>query len=287
MIKSDKAKGALCIIASAFCFALMNMFVRLAGDLPSIEKSFFRNIVAAVIAAVTLIKSRESFMWQKGSLPGLIARSAFGTMGILCNFYAIDHLVLADASMLNKLSPFFAVIFSFLILKERVTLFQGAMVITAFIGSLFIIKPTPGLLNPASLVGLCGGLGAGIAYTMVRKLTEKGERKTYIVFFFSAFSCILTLPYLIFDFHPMTWQQLLILICAGISAAGGQFTITAAYSYAPAREISVFDYTQIIFAAALGFFVFGQIPDLLSVIGYVIICGVSLTMFLRNKKQAA
>ncbi|MGN1115191.1 MAG: DMT family transporter [Candidatus Ornithomonoglobus sp.] len=283
MIKSDKAKGALCIIASAFCFALMNMFVRLAGDLPSIEKSFFRNIVAAVIAAVTLIKNRESFIWQKGNLPGLIARSVFGTMGILCNFYAIDHLVLADASMLNKLSPFFAVIFSFLILKERVTLFQGAMVITAFIGSLFIIKPTPGLLNPASLVGLCGGLGAGIAYTMVRKLTEKGERKTYIVFFFSAFSCILTMPYLIFDFHPMTWQQLLILICAGISAAGGQFTITAAYSYAPAREISVFDYTQIIFAAGLGFFVFGQIPDWLSIIGYVIICGVSLTMFLQNK----
>ncbi|MGN0162612.1 MAG: EamA family transporter, partial [Candidatus Ornithomonoglobus sp.] len=104
----------------------MNMFVRLAGDLPSIEKSFFRNIVAAVIAAVTLIKGRESFMWHKGSLPGLITRSVFGTMGILCNFYAIDHLLLADASMLNKLSPFFAVIFSFLILKERVTLFQGA-----------------------------------------------------------------------------------------------------------------------------------------------------------------
>ncbi len=287
ILKSDKAKGALCIIASAFCFALMNMFVRLAGELPSIEKSFFRNIVAAVIAAATLIKNRESFMWQKGSLPGLTARAVFGTMGILCNFYAIDHLVLADASMLNKLSPFFAVIFSFIILKERVTLFQGAMVILAFIGSLFIIKPTPGLLNPASLVGLCGGLGAGIAYTMVRRLTEKGERKTYIVFFFSAFSCILTLPYLIFDFHPMTLQQLLILICAGISAAGGQFTITAAYSYAPAREISVFDYTQIIFAAGLGFFVFGQIPDPLSIIGYVIICGVSFAMFLKNKKQVS
>ena len=186
--------------------------------------------------------------------------------------------------MLNKLSPFFAVVFSFIILKERVSLFQGTMVVLAFIGSLFIIKPTPGLLNPASLVGLCGGFGAGVAYTMVRKLSEKGERKTYIVFFFSAFSCLVTLPYLIFNFHPMTWLQLIILICAGISAAGGQFTITAAYSYAPAREISVFDYTQIIFAAGLGFFVFGQIPDFLSVIGYIIICSVSLIMFLNNQK---
>lgn len=284
-ILSDKAKGALCIICSAFCFAMMNMFVRLAGDLPSIEKSFFRNLVAAVIAVVMLIKNGESFMWHKGSLPGLIARSAFGTLGILCNFYAIDHLVLADASMLNKLSPFFAVIFSFIILKERVSLFQGAMVIIAFIGSLFIIKPTPGLLNPASLVGLLGGLGAGVAYTMVRRLTAAGERKTYIVFFFSVFSCLVTVPYMLTSYVPMTWMQLIILICAGISAAGGQFSITAAYSFAPAKEISVFDYTQIIFAAALGFMVFGQIPDVLSVIGYIIICGVSFVMFLKNNME--
>lgn len=283
---SDRAKGALLIIVSAFCFALMNMFVKMAGDLPSIEKSFFRNLVAAVIALVMLIKNRESFIWNKGSLPGLIVRAVFGTLGILCNFYAIDHLVLADASMLNKLSPFFAVIFSFVILKERVSLFQAAMVIIAFIGSLFIIKPTPGLLNPASLVGLLGGLGAGAAYTMVRRLTAMGERKTYIVFFFSAFSCLITVPYMLTSYVHMTWAQFIILICAGISAAGGQFSITAAYSFAPAKEISVFDYTQIIFAAALGFIAFGQIPDVLSVIGYIIICGVSFVMFLKNNMES-
>lgn len=281
---SDKAKGALFIICSAFCFAMMNMFVRLSGDLPSIEKSFFRNAVAAVIALVMLIKQGDGFKWKKGSLPGLLLRSIFGTIGILCNFYAVDHLLLADASMLNKLSPFFAIIFSFFILKERVTLFQAVMVAAAFIGSLFIIKPASISVNAASLVGLAGGMGAGIAYTMVRRLTEHGERKPYIVFFFSVFSCLVTLPYLIFDFHPMTITQFITLLLAGVSAAGGQFTITAAYSYAPAREISVFDYTQIIFAAILGFFAFGQIPDAFSVIGYVIICSVSVVMFLRNKK---
>lgn len=284
---NDKTKGMLCIIASAFCFALMNLFVRLAGDLPSVEKSFFRNVVAAIIAAVTLIKNHESFMWHKGCLPGLVMRAAFGTMGILCNFYAIDHLVISDASMLNKMSPFFAVIFSYFIMKERVSLFQALIVVTAFAGSLFIIKPTPALLDPASLVGLLGGLGAGMAYTMVRYLTGRGERKTYIVFFFSAFSCLVTLPFLVFGFVPMTWMQLLMLIFAGISAAGGQFTITAAYSYAPAREISVFDYTQIIFAAAMGFFVLGQIPDGLSVIGYIIICSASVVMFMHNRREGA
>lgn len=281
---SDRAKGTVFIICSALCFALMNMFVRLSGDLPSIEKSFFRNAVAAVIAFVTIVKDGGGFKWKKGSLGGLLLRSIFGTIGILCNFYAVDHLVLADASMLNKLSPFFAIIFSFIILRERVSLFQGVMVLAAFLGSLFIIKPTSVSFNAASIVGFIGGMGAGIAYTMVRKLTEGGERKSYIVFFFSMFSCLVTLPYLIFEFHPMTLNQFIILMLAGISAAGGQFSITAAYSYAPAREISVFDYTQIIFSALLGLFIFDQIPDALSFIGYVIICGVSVIMFLKNRK---
>ena len=72
------------------------------------------------------------------------------------------------------------------------------------------------------------------------------------------------------------------LLLAGLSAAGGQFTITAAYTHAPAGEVSVFDYTQIVFAAALGFIFFDQIPDFWSVIGYIIICGVAVWMFIYN-----
>ena len=100
------------IILSAFCFALMNTFVRLAGDLPSIQKSFFRNFIAAIFAAVMIVKSGTSFRWNKGNLPDLLVRAIAGTVGILCNFYAVDHLVLSDASMLNKMSPFFVIIFS-------------------------------------------------------------------------------------------------------------------------------------------------------------------------------
>ena len=118
---SKKQKGILFIIISAFCFSLMNMFVKLAGDLPSVQKSFFRNLVALFVAAVMLRKSRLPFRWKKGNLGLLIVRAGFGTLGILCNFYAIGQLNLADASMLNKLSPFFVILFSFLFLKEKVT----------------------------------------------------------------------------------------------------------------------------------------------------------------------
>ena len=279
----SRYKGILYIIISAFCFALMNMFVRMAGDLPSVQKSFFRNFVAAIFACMILLKERVPFRCKKENMKYMLLRAVFGTLGILCNFYAVDHLVLADASMLNKMSPFFAVMFSFLILKEKVTIPQALIVAGAFLGSMFVVKPTLTNMDLVpSVIGLLGGICAGAAYTMVRKLGEAGEKGPFIVFFFSAFSCTVTLPWLIFDYHPMTLMQIGILLLAGLSAAGGQFSITAAYCHAPAREISVYDYSQIIFSAALGFVVFGQIPDALSWLGYGIICTMAVLMFLYN-----
>lgn len=286
MESKKRYKGIICIIMSAFCFALMSFFVRMAGDLPPIQKSFFRNFVAAIFASVILMKNGVPFHCKKENLGYMLGRSICGTIGILCNFYAVDHLVLADASMLNKMSPFFAVIFSYFLLKEKITVPQGLFVIGAFVGSLFVIKPTFSNMDLLpSLIGLCGGIGAGAAYTMVRKLGERGEKGPFIVFFFSTFSCVVTLPWLLFDYHPMSLVQIGILLFAGLSAAGGQFSITAAYCYAPAREISVYDYSQIIFSAGLGFFFFEQIPDLLSWIGYAVICLMAVAMFLYNNRR--
>ena len=287
-MEKQRYKGILYIICSAFCFALMNMFVRAAGDLPSIQKSFFRNLVAFVFAMIILKKNDIPFRCKRENLKYLLIRSVCGTLGILCNYYAVDHLVLSDASMLNKMSPFFAVIFSCLVLKEKVNVPQALFVIGAFLGSLLVIKPTFSNMDLfPSVIGLLGGLGAGIAYTYVRKVTLHGEKGPFIVCFFSAFSCLVTLPFLIFDYHYMSLTQIGTLLAAGLAAAGGQFTITAAYSCAPAKEISVYDYSQIIFSAGLGFFVFGQIPDLLSWIGYAVICAMAVGMFFYNNRRIA
>lgn len=286
MVK-DKYLGIVYIIFSAFCFSVMNMCVQLAGDVPFIQKTFFRNFVAVICAVFVMVKQGISWKPQhNGNIPFLIIRSLCGTIGIFGNFYALGHLLLADASMLNKMSPFFAVVFSFIFLKEKMTIFQIAAVVVSFVGSLFIIKPTfeNVALFPA-LAGLIGGMGAGAAYTTVRVLGKRGEKGPYIVFFFSAFSCLVVLPYLLFNFSPMTLFQFFVLIGAGIAAAGGQFSITAAYCYAPAREISIFDYTQIIFASILGFALFGQIPDIWSAIGYVVICSAAVAMFFYNSKR--
>lgn len=280
---SNRAKAIACIIASAFCFALMNAFVRLSGDLPSVQKSFFRNFVALFVALFLLLREGGGLRLKKGTLPFHLLRSAAGTVGILCNFYAVDHLDLANASMLNKMSPFFVLIFSYFILKEKLTPPQVLIVVAAFVGSLFIIQPVPSNLELVpSLLGLLGGLGAGIAYTMVRKMGLMGERSALIVFFFSAFSCVVTLPYMLLHYQPMTGVQVLTLLGAGLSAAGGQFGITKAYTYAPGREVSVYDYTQIIFSALLGWFLFAQVPDGWSVLGDGIIIAAAVVMFLYN-----
>ena len=285
-MKNKKYMGIIYIICSAFFFALMNMFVRMAGDLPSIQKSFFRNLVAFFFAFMIMNRKGIAFSCKKENRRTLILRSVFGTLGVLANFYAVDHLVLADASVLNKMSPFFAILFSYIILKEKITVRQGAVVVVAFLGSLLVIKPTFANMDLVpSIIGLCGGLFAGAAYTYVRKLTTNGEKGPMVVAFFSGFSCLVLLPFLIFDYHSMTFWQLMVLLMAGLSAAGGQFTITAAYSYAPAREISVYDYSQIIFAALLGFFVFGQIPDMLSWIGYAVIISMAVANYLGRKKE--
>ena len=280
---SKKTKAVIFIISAAFFFALMNTFVKLSGELPAIQKSFFRNLIALIAAAGILRKTGLGFKPQSKNIKLLIIRSITGTVGILGNFYAVGKLGLADASMIQKLSPFLAIIFSFLFLKEKVKLYQVFGVLAAFAGSVFVIKPGTDVDIFPALIGVLGACGAGSAYTAVRALGNRGEKGPVIVFFFSAFSCAVTLPYILFEYEPMSLYQVCMLLLAGLSAAGGQFSVTAAYSNAPAKEISVFDYSQVIFAAVFGFVFMGDLPDIYSVIGYVIIFGASAVMFFIGK----
>lgn len=282
----QKTKGIIYIVVAAFGFSVMSLFVKLAGDLPAFQKAFFRNFIALIFITVMMLRENIGFAPKKENIPRLLGRSLCGTLGLLCNFYALGTLNLSDANMLNKLSPFFAIIFSIFLLREKPTAAQVLGVAVAFGGSLLIIKPgfADAQLIPA-LAGVLGGLGAGAAYTFVRKLGKKGENSKRIVFYFSAFSCLFCLPFLIVQYKSMTFLQTLYLIFAGTFACVGQLGITKAYLCAPAKEISVYDYTQVIFAALLGFFVFGDLPDIWSVLGYILICGAGVAMFFYNKRK--
>ena len=283
---NDRLKGIICIIFAAIGFSFMTFFVRLAGELPTMQKAFFRNAFALVIAIATLLIKGVKFEIKKEFGWDILFRCLFGTTGLIANFYAIDRLTLADSNMLNKLAPFYAIILSVPLLKEKPSKLDITATVIAFIGALFIIRPTPGNMElvPA-LVGLYGGFGAGTAYVFVRRATGKGAATPVIVICFSLFSCMLTLPFMIVGYVHMTPMQLIFLIAAGLSAALGQFSITTAYKYAPAKKLSVFDYLQVIFAALWGILFLHEVPTYMSIIGYLIIIGVAFVRWRSAAKQ--
>ena len=285
---NNRTKGIMCILLSALCFSGMSSFINLSGDVPVAQKVFFRNLVALFLATIMLIKNKESFKPHKGCIKYHLLRSSAGLLGVFGNFYATTKMAsTADAAILNKMSPFFTLIFSAIFLREKVKPKQAVAIGIAFIGAMFVIKPTMSNVELfPSICGFIGGVCAGAAYTCVRHMGNKGENGRFTVFFFSLFSCIVTCPYLIFNFHPMTKMQWIYLILVGVCAAGGQFSITAAYTFAPSREISVYDYSNVIFTAISGyFFLGGQVPDLWSFVGYIIICAMAIWMFIYNKKE--
>jgi len=280
---SNRNKGILFIILSAFGFAMMSAFVKLSGDLPSLQKTFFRNLISFIIAFGTIIYHKESFFGKRESQKLLLTRSMFGTLGVILNFYAIDHLILSDANMLNKLSPFFVILFSAIFLKEKLKTKHVATIGVAFLGALLIIKPAFSLNVIPYLIGFTSAIFAAAAYTCIRAIGGK-EKYYTIVFYFSCFSVVTIFPFMLVVYTPMTGLQLLYLILAGLFATVGQFSITLAYKFAPAKEISIFDYSNIIFSAIISMIIFNQVPDIWSALGYVVIFSASFYMFMYNKK---
>ena len=279
----SRTKGILAITASAFGFALMALFVRLCDDwgapVNSFQKSFFRNLVALAIAGVVWGKARAGQCQSRRprrygvlQLGLLVLRATLGTIGIFANFYALSHITIAEGQTLNKTAPFFTVLFAWLFLGEKTTRREIVPILLAFLGVILIAKP--GFAGAAAFplaMGLLGGVCAGGAYACVRGLRRQDVDPALIILFFSAFSCLASVPFMIAGFDPMTWQQVVILLGTGAAAALGQFGITLAYGYAAPREVAVFDYSNILFTAAFGFIFFAQVPDVWSVLGFVAI----------------
>ncbi len=280
-------KGIVCMLISALAFSFMGVFVKLAGDLPTFEKVFFRNVVSMVVALFMIYRLRGNGMkmfGHKSSQPLLLLRSFLGMFGVALNFWAINHLVLADSTMLNKVSPFFVTIFAVFFLKEKLSKLQVPALVVVFLGALLIIKPQFDAAVFPALAGFLGAAAAGGAYTIIRFLKGKEEPST-IIFYFSFFSVVTTFPIMLYyGFEMPSSSQWFYLIMIGVSASFGQFGVTMAYKYAPAAEVSIYNYASIIFALVIGFVLFNEVPDFLSVIGGGVIVGTALLIFYYNYK---
>ncbi|MCY6370005.1 DMT family transporter [Clostridium ganghwense] len=282
---NNKSRAVVYMLFSALCFGFMAAMVKLAGDIPVFEKVFFRNLISLFVAFGAIKRSSESMFGKRENQKYLIARALLGLIGVFLYFYSINNLYLADSAMLNKLSPFFVTFFAVIFLNEKLTPMKIISMIVVFLGALLVIKPQWNLSIIPSIAGFLSAAFAGAAYTLVRFLKDR-ENPSIIVFYFSFVSVIGTLPFMLVNFVMPTGAQFMYLILTGIFAAIAQFALTYSYKYAPASEVAIYNYTNIIFSAVIGFFVWNEVPDMLSIVGGCIIVIMAIIVYLQGRKVA-
>lgn len=263
------------MVLSGLSFALMGAMVKLAGDVALPAKVFFRNLVTLGITATVAFRLGQNPLAPTPHWRRLLMRSLCGLGGVLLYFLALNHLDLAAASLLNKTSPFFVVIFAVVLLKEEFRPALAPALLAAFIGAILIIKPRFDTTILPALAGFGSGMFAGMAYVLVRSL--KGlESPNRIILTFSLVSCLAMTPFLVAAPPRPTSGQWLALLGTGVFAAGGQYGLTYAYHQARASRISIFTYLHVLFAVALGFVLWGERPDWASFLGGILIVGAAI-----------
>jgi drug/metabolite transporter (DMT)-like permease len=271
---------------SAAAFAGMGAFVKAAADVPVVEKVVVRNLISLVIAGVFAWRAGRPLLGRRENQGLLLLRSLLGVAGVVCYFYAIDHLILADAAMLTRLSPFFVGIFALFFLGERPPKAVIFAMMVAFAGGLLVIKPRFDLSILPALIGLTSAVFAGGAYTVVRSLRSRETPET-IVFYFSLVTVVVLTPFAALNFHLPTGRETALLIGIGVGGAIGQFGLTLAYRYAPAAGVSIYSHTTIVFSALLGLAFWAELPDLLSFVGGVLIIAGGALAFAAERQGKA
>lgn len=270
MIKiQDRNKGIILILLSALSFALMAATVKFLGDMPIPEKIFFRNLLGA--AAVFYIIKKRGKSFKVNNKKFLALRLITGVLGMVSYYYALSEIHLSDAVILHKMAPFFVILFAAFFLGEKIKKPQYIALVLAIAGAIFVIKPRFDSSVIPSLIALGSALFSGISYTVIRYL-KNSDSPQVIVFYFLAFLTIIMFPFMLSGYFvmptPIEWIALILL---GVFGTAGQLLMTNAYHFAPAGELSIYTYSNIIFSTFIGLVVWAEIPDYLSIIGGVLI----------------
>lgn len=263
------------MVASGLSFALMGAAVKLAGDVALPAKVFFRNLMTLGITGAVAWRLGQNPLTPTPHWPRLLLRSLCGLAGVFLYFLALGRMNLADASLLNKTSPFFVTIFAVFLLKEQFNRALVPALLAAFVGAILVIKPRFDYAMLPALAGFGSGMFAGMAYALVRSLRGR-ESPNRIILTFSLVSCLAMLPFLIAAPPQPSARQWLALLGTGVFGAGGQYGLTYAYHHARASRVSVFSYLHVLFAVILGLLIFGERPDTASVLGGVLIVGAAV-----------
>ncbi|MBQ2148038.1 MAG: DMT family transporter, partial [Firmicutes bacterium] len=279
------AKAIFFMVASAFCSAMMSTCTKLVPGVPAMEKTFFTAFVCMIAAWIIQIhRHHEPPHFLRKDIKDLTLRAVYGIISIYLTFWCASAMDIGDATALFNLSPTFTMIYAHFAMGERFDRRQGLLVVLAFIGGLFVVKPSFHNVNlvPALAAVLCGMIG-GLAHAYVRKLNayNKVEGNAVILYNYT-FSAIVELLLCLKIFVFPDARQLFWMLAAGGFCFLTQVCMNVAFSLASASEVSVYKYTQIIISSIIGMAIFAEFPDALSVAGYVVIIGSAVIMWRYN-----
>lgn len=280
----NKNKAIWLMILSAMGFAMMQICISKTADtIPLFEQVFFRNLIAFVVSLFAICKKKLNPLGKKENRLMLNVRSLFGFLGMLCTFYAAGHGEQGDVSVIIKMSPFAVTILAFFFLKEKITKYQVTALFVALIGALFVANPQFNSNLTPIIVAVFACIFMGFAYTLVSALKNR-EAPEVTICYFSLFSTLMTIPFAIYSLVIPSFGDLIYLILIGLFAAIGQITLTYSYTYAKASEVSIYNYTGIIFSMIFGFMFLGESVKITSIIGAIFVIFAGLIVYYGGKK---
>ncbi len=288
-------KGIGFKLASALLFAAMSALVRDVGRVAPVgQMVFFRSAFAIVPVVIIYALRGELGTAVRTSRPlGQLGRGMLSVCGMFTNFAALVRLPLADATAISFASPLITVALAAFILKERVRIYRWSAVFVGFAGVIVMLIPHFEVGHYAAIGATAAAVGSLLALTssvcnagtviQTRRLTQS-ETTSSIVFYFSLVCAIagaLTLP---FDWYTPTTGELAELIALGVLGGLAHILLTESYRYAMASVVAPFDYTSMLWALLLGYWLFGELPEALVYVGASIVAGAGLFVIWRERQ---
>jgi drug/metabolite transporter (DMT)-like permease len=286
MTVSGIGRGAALMLSAALLFAAMAAGIKfISQTLPGEMVVFFRNLFGLVALAPWIL--RHGWLSLGTRRPwGHVARSGAGLAAMYCYFFALGHLSLAEAVLLNYSMPLFIPFIAWWWLGEHVAPRLWGAIGIGFLGIVLILKPGLSLFSPVSLVGLAAGMLGATAMVGIRRLTRT-EPAFRIVFYFSLLATIVSALPLLWRWQTPRPDLWLPLLGIGALATIAQILMTRAYAEAPAAAVGPFIYATVVFAALAGWGFWGEGVDLISLVGAVFVCVAGAATIRASGKHAA
>lgn len=265
-------RAAWLMLGSTLSFGFMALAIRYAtAYVPTQEVAFFRNAFGLVALLPMLMRPGRTPL-KTQQLPRYFLRSAIGLASMLCAFWALGHLPMAQAISLSYSTPLFVTIAAVLWLGETVRMRRWAAVVIGFIGVLVIVRPGTGSFSAGSLVAVAAAVLSSIVAIQIKQLTRVDSADT-VVFYTYVFWVPLSLIPALFVWVWPTGIAWLWLALTGVLGTLGQLLWTRALRLGEVSALTPISFMQLPLVSVMAWLLFGEALDRWTVIGALIILG--------------